>query len=124
MSAEENSYSFLLWPKMITVTSTEQRTESSWAFLKRPPLRLRKVTERLRSSLMALISILRRPMANSSCPALRSASACCRRRRRRRRSRLSRGACACACAWPVPRPRACLGCRARPFAVEGAVRWL
>lgn len=79
MSPEENSYSFLLWPKMMTATSTEHRTESSWAFLKRPPLRLRKVlgrvsfsrvgviraaayTERLRSSLIALISIFLRPM--------------------------------------------------------------
>lgn len=43
MSPEEYSYSFLLWPKIITATSTEQRTESSWAFLNRPPLRLRKV---------------------------------------------------------------------------------
>lgn len=83
MSPEENSYSFLLWPKMMTATSTEQSTESSWAFLNRPPLRFRKVlrgvsfrrgraagaaasavayTERLRSSLMALISIFLRPM--------------------------------------------------------------
>jgi hypothetical protein len=30
---------------MMTATSTEQRTESSWAFLNRPPFRLRKVTE-------------------------------------------------------------------------------
>jgi hypothetical protein len=43
ISPEENSYSFLLWPKMMTATSTEQRTESSCAFLNRPPLRLRKV---------------------------------------------------------------------------------
>lgn len=43
MSPEENSYSLLLWPKMMTATSTEHRTESSWAFLKRPPLRLRNV---------------------------------------------------------------------------------
>ena len=43
MSPEENSYSFLLWPKMMTATSTEQRTESSYAFLKSPPLRFRKV---------------------------------------------------------------------------------
>lgn len=74
---------------MITATSTEQRTESSCAFLKRPPLRLRNVlipahisilveglvwwrgcdgvgrstyTERFLSSLMALISIFLRPM--------------------------------------------------------------
>jgi len=45
MSDEEYSYSFLLCPKMMTATSTEQRTESSCAFLNRPPLRLRKVTE-------------------------------------------------------------------------------
>jgi hypothetical protein len=84
MSPDENSYSFLLWPKMMTATSTEQSTESSCAFLNRPPLRFRKVlrdvsdgsrvqcarravgrvayTERLRSSLMALISIFLRPM--------------------------------------------------------------
>jgi hypothetical protein len=84
MSPDENSYSFLLWPKMMTATSTEHSTDSSCAFLNRPPLRFRKVlrrvsegsamrtrgawngwaayTERLRSSLMALISILRRPM--------------------------------------------------------------
>ena len=30
---------------MITATSTEQRTESSCAFLNRPPLRFRKVTD-------------------------------------------------------------------------------
>lgn len=62
MSPEENSYSFLLWPKMMTATSTEHSTESSCAFLNRPPLRFRNVTERLRSSLMALISIFLRPM--------------------------------------------------------------
>lgn len=81
MSPDENSYSFLLWPKMMTATSTEHSTESSCAFLNRPPLRFRKVlgtvmsvgaegdggrpwtyTERLRSSLMALISIFLRPM--------------------------------------------------------------
>ena len=82
MSPDENSYSFLLWPKMITATSTEQSTESSCAFLNKPPLRFRNVlqcgqswgairamaratstyTERLRSSLMALISIFLRPM--------------------------------------------------------------
>lgn len=43
MFPEENSYRRLLLPKMMTATSTEQRTDSSWAFLKRPPLRLRKV---------------------------------------------------------------------------------
>lgn len=85
ISPDEYSYSFLLWPKMITATSTEQRTDSSCAFLKRPPLRLRNVlrgrrvsfksayksynyhrastyTDRFLSSLIALISILRRPM--------------------------------------------------------------
>jgi hypothetical protein len=85
MSPDENSYSFLLCPKMMTATSTEHSTESSCAFLKSPPLRFRNVllgvsggsrvqhaaravrgwfayTERLRSSLMGLISILRRPM--------------------------------------------------------------
>jgi hypothetical protein len=85
MSPDENSYSFLLWPNIMTATSTEQRTESSCAFLNRPPLRLRKVlhsvvsekaggdetsqatyTERLRSSLMALISIFLRPMVDST----------------------------------------------------------
>ena len=50
MSDDEYSYNFLLWPKMTTATSTEQRTESSCAFLNKPPLRLRKVTDRLRSS--------------------------------------------------------------------------
>ena len=30
---------------MMTATSTEQRTESSCAFLNKPPLRLRKVTD-------------------------------------------------------------------------------
>ncbi len=45
MSIDENSCSFLLVPapKMMTATSTEQSTESSWAFLKRPPFRFRKV---------------------------------------------------------------------------------
>lgn len=43
MSAEEYSYSFLLLPKMKTATSTEQSTESSCAFLNRPPFRFRKV---------------------------------------------------------------------------------
>lgn len=46
----------------MTATSTEQSTASSWAFLKSPPLRFRKVTERLRSSLIALISIFLRPI--------------------------------------------------------------
>lgn len=89
MSVDEYSYSFLLLPKMKTATSTEQRTESSCAFLNRPPFRFRKVlsracartvsyrgsshrefsgegtyTERLRSSLMALISIFLRPMSS------------------------------------------------------------
>jgi hypothetical protein len=45
MSPDEYSYSFLLWPKMMTATSTEQSTESSCAFLNNPPLRLRKVTD-------------------------------------------------------------------------------
>ncbi len=85
MSIDENSCSFLLVPapKMMTATSTEQSTESSWAFLKRPPFRLRKVlgvestvsragravcvvespyTERFLSSLMGLISIFLRPI--------------------------------------------------------------
>lgn len=43
ISAEEYSYSFLLLPKMKTATSTEQSTESSCAFLNRPPFRFRKV---------------------------------------------------------------------------------
>jgi hypothetical protein len=80
ISLLEYSYSFLLLPKMMTATSTEHRTESSCAFLNKPPLRLRNVlraevssdpqptrkkpyTERFRSSLMALISIFLRPMA-------------------------------------------------------------
>lgn len=46
----------------MTATSTEQRTASSCAFLNRPPFRFRNVTERLRSSLMALISIFLRPI--------------------------------------------------------------
>lgn len=91
MSEDEYSYSFLLAPKMMTATSTEQSTDSSWAFLKRPPFRFRKVlvtrdrdgtvssgwrrgqgrrceggraayTERFLSSLMALISIFLRPI--------------------------------------------------------------
>lgn len=45
ISAEEYSYNFLLLPKMKTATSTEHKTESSWAFLNRPPFRLRKVLE-------------------------------------------------------------------------------
>ena len=45
MSPEEYSYSFLLWPKMMTATSTEHSTDSSCAFLNKPPLRLRKVTD-------------------------------------------------------------------------------
>jgi hypothetical protein len=87
ISPEENSYNFLLWPKMMTATSTEHSTDNSWAFLKRPPLRFRKVlqdwsvttwrrgewqeqntyTERLRSSLIARISIFLRPMMASAC---------------------------------------------------------
>jgi hypothetical protein len=47
MSPDENSYSFLLWPKMMTATSTEHSTESSCAFLNRPPLRFRKVLPRV-----------------------------------------------------------------------------
>lgn len=50
MSDDEYSYSFLLCPKITTATSTEHSTDSSCAFLNRPPLRFRKVTERLRSS--------------------------------------------------------------------------
>lgn len=63
----------------MTATSTEQRTANSCAFLNRPPFRFRNVlrqilalighkyassayTERLRSSLMALISIFLRPI--------------------------------------------------------------
>lgn len=45
MSPEEYSYSFLLCPKMITATSTEHSTDNSCAFLNKPPLRLRKVTD-------------------------------------------------------------------------------
>jgi hypothetical protein len=45
MSPDEYSYSFLLCPKMMTATSTEHSTESSCAFLNKPPLRLRKVTD-------------------------------------------------------------------------------
>lgn len=65
MSHDEYSYSFLLWPKIMTATSTEQRTASSCAFLNRPPFRFKNVTERLRSSLMALISIFLRPMMDN-----------------------------------------------------------
>jgi len=43
ISVLEYSYSFLLLPNIITATSTEQRTESSCAFLNKPPLRLRNV---------------------------------------------------------------------------------
>ncbi len=90
ISDDEYSYSFLLLPKMKTATSTEQSTESSCAFLNRPPLRFRKVlwvgnrlsvfsaflcarcrdgsestyTERFLSSLIALISIFLRPILN------------------------------------------------------------
>lgn len=62
MSPDEYSYNFLFVPKIKTATSTEQRTESSCAFLKRPPLRFRKVTERFLSSFIALISIFLRPI--------------------------------------------------------------
>ena len=81
MSPEENSYNFLLCPKMMTATSTEHSTESSCAFLNSPPLRLRNVldlndqsellldhmpgptyTALFLSSLIALISIFRRPI--------------------------------------------------------------
>lgn len=81
ISDEEYSYSFLFWPNMITATSTLQSTLSSCAFLNRPPLRFRNVlshcqhdaigqaktktyTDLFLSSLMRLISILRRPMMN------------------------------------------------------------
>jgi hypothetical protein len=47
MSPDENSYSFLLWPKMMTATSTEHSTDSSCAFLNKPPLRFRKVLRRI-----------------------------------------------------------------------------
>ena len=43
MSPDEYSYSFLFCPKMKTATSTEHSTESSCAFLNKPPLRFRKV---------------------------------------------------------------------------------
>jgi hypothetical protein len=114
MSPDENSYSFLLWPKMMTATSTEQSTDSSCAFLNRPPLRFRKVlprvsvgraraargaaehgrrayTERLRSSLMALISILRRPMVTVDAQAYR--------RIRRRRSAIRARCTVMGCGW-------------------------
>lgn len=74
MSHDEYSYSFLLWPKIMTATSTEQRTASSCAFLNSPPFRLRNVTERLRSSLMALISIFLRPMMKLRAHQLRTDS--------------------------------------------------
>lgn len=45
ISDDEYSYSFLLCPKMMTATSTEQRTDNSCAFLNSPPLRLRNVTD-------------------------------------------------------------------------------
>jgi len=82
ISLDEYSYNFLLFPKIMTATSTEQRTESSCAFLNNPPLRLRKVlqeacqqwvtkiarnatyTERFLSSFIALISIFLRPILN------------------------------------------------------------
>jgi hypothetical protein len=54
MSFEEYSYSFLLLPKMKTATSTEHRTESSCAFLKRPPFLLRKVLRNTGISLGAV----------------------------------------------------------------------
>jgi hypothetical protein len=96
MSPDEYSYSFLLCPKMMTATSTEHSTESSCAFLNKPPLRLRKVTDLregcqyalldaldrgngriylFRSSLIGLISILRRPMARA-CMERHYVSAC------------------------------------------------
>jgi len=43
MLPDEYSYNFLFVPKMMTATSTEQSTDNSCAFLKRPPFRLRKV---------------------------------------------------------------------------------
>ena len=87
ISDEEYSYSFLFWPNMITATSTLQSTLSSCAFLNRPPLRFRNVlshcqhdaieqartktyTDLFLSSLMRLISILRRPMMNLRCCAV------------------------------------------------------
>lgn len=84
MSPDENWYNFLLLPKTTTATSTEHRTPSSYAFLNRPALRFKNVlfcvseqgacdgvaayTERLRSSLMGLISILRLPIVKGDCP--------------------------------------------------------
>lgn len=50
ISDELYSYSFLLCPKITTATSTEQSTDNSCAFLNSPPLRLRNVTLRFRSS--------------------------------------------------------------------------
>lgn len=48
MSVEEYSYSFLLFPKMKTATSTEHNTDSSCAFLNRPPFLFRKVLYKAR----------------------------------------------------------------------------
>lgn len=43
ISVEEYSYNFLLLPNIKTATSTEHSTESSCAFLNKPPFLLRKV---------------------------------------------------------------------------------
>ena len=43
----EYSKSFPLWEKIITATSASHNTEISWAFFKKPALRLEKVTWRL-----------------------------------------------------------------------------
>jgi hypothetical protein len=47
ISLLEYSYNFLLLPKIITATSTEQSTESSCAFLNKPPLRFKNVLQTL-----------------------------------------------------------------------------
>lgn len=66
MSPDEYSYSFLLWPKMMTATSTEHSTESSCAFLNKPPLRLRKVTD-LRGGVRQYCLRYARDMAERGC---------------------------------------------------------
>lgn len=74
---------------MMTATSTEQSTDNSCAFLNRPPLRFKKVTERFRSSLMALISIFLRPMVNSTLKRQRASNVEGYMRRERRGSESS-----------------------------------
>lgn len=60
--ALEYSKSLPVLEKIMSPSSASQRTDNSWTFLSRPPLRLEKVTCLLVVFSILLISIFPRPM--------------------------------------------------------------